>query len=56
MLLGPELSNEPEAVETAENETENSDTGNSAEPQASEQNTAPRHSNRARNPPGRYGH
>ena len=56
MLLGPELLNESEAVETAENKTENSDTGNSAEPQASEQNTAPHHSNRARNPPERYGH
>ena len=56
MLLGPELLNESEAVETAENKTENSDTGNSAEPQASEQNTAPHHSNRARNPPERYEH
>ena len=47
MLLGPELSNESETVETAENETENSDTGDSAEPQASEQNTTPRRSKRA---------
>ena len=56
MLLGPESSNESETVETAENETENSDTGNSEEPQASEQNTAPRRSNRVRNPSERYGH
>ena len=55
MLLGPELSNESETVETAENETEISDTGNSAEPQASEQNTAPRRSTCAQNPPERYG-
>ena len=31
MLLGPELSNESETVKAAENETENSDTGNSEE-------------------------